>query len=151
MENIRKADVKDISRIAEILIFTKRMDYRSIFQNDTVTFGEMQVVPLAEELARNIGRLANYWIYDDGIVKGLICIMGKEVNELYVDCFFQSQGIGGKLIAFAMNDKGANHLWVLEKNEKAISFYTRHNFVLSGERMLEEGTTQYIVGMVRRE
>ena len=31
---IRKAEPKDLSRIAEILVFTKRMKYRAIFHND---------------------------------------------------------------------------------------------------------------------
>ena len=35
---IRKAEPKDISRIAEILVFTKRMKYRSIFHNDEYSF-----------------------------------------------------------------------------------------------------------------
>lgn len=149
MDNIRKACESDISRIAEILIFTKRMNYRTIFQNDKATFGEMQVLPLAEAFIRDTRSLDNYWIYDDEFVKALICIIGKEVVELYVDCFFQGQGLGGKLIKFAINDKGATNLWVLEKNVKAISFYEEHGFILSGERMLEEGTTEYIVKMIR--
>jgi len=31
---IRKAEEKDVSRIAEILVFDKRVHYRSIFHND---------------------------------------------------------------------------------------------------------------------
>ena len=38
---IRRATIEDASRIAEILIFTKRMNYRKIFQNDKVSFGEI--------------------------------------------------------------------------------------------------------------
>ena len=46
---IRKATIEDISRIAEILVFVKRMNYRSIFHDDSVSFGEIQVLPVAEE------------------------------------------------------------------------------------------------------
>ena len=46
---IRRATIRDASRIAEISIFTKRINYRSIFNNDKVLFGEMQVYPLAKE------------------------------------------------------------------------------------------------------
>lgn len=35
---IRSVRVEDASRIAEILIFTKRMNYRQIFENDKVSF-----------------------------------------------------------------------------------------------------------------
>lgn len=38
---IRKAENKDISRIAEIIVFTKRVTYRPIFKNDFVSFNEM--------------------------------------------------------------------------------------------------------------
>jgi hypothetical protein len=47
MENIRRAEPGDLSRIAEILVFTKRMKYRSIFHNDDYSFNELQVVKLA--------------------------------------------------------------------------------------------------------
>ena len=46
---IRKAEPKDISRIAEILVFTKRMKYRAIFHNDDYSFNELQVVKVANE------------------------------------------------------------------------------------------------------
>ena len=37
---IRHAQAADASRIAEISIFAKRMNYRSIFNDDKVSFGE---------------------------------------------------------------------------------------------------------------
>ena len=38
-EMIRKAEKKDISRIAEILVFDKRIKYRPIFKDDAHCFG----------------------------------------------------------------------------------------------------------------
>lgn len=157
---IRKAEEKDISRIAEILIFTKRMSYRSIFCNDKVSFGEMQVLPLAEEYLADKKKLENIWVYDDEFVKGLITLEEGEyceqkelqIKELYVDSFFQSQGIGNKLMNFAIqkaSDEKTIFLWVLEKNQKAINFYLKHGFERTDERKLEEGTTEYIVKFVR--
>ncbi len=147
--HIRKAAQKDISRIAEILIFTKRMNYRAIFQNDQVSFGEMQVVPLAKSLAQDRHLLEKYWVYDDEFVKGLIHIEGQCIEELYVDSFFEGQGIGGRLIEFAVAESSASSLWVLEKNNRAISFYNSHGFSLTRERRLEEGTTEYLIRMTR--
>ena len=40
---IRRAIDRDASRIAEISVFSKRMNYREIFRNDMVSFGEIQV------------------------------------------------------------------------------------------------------------
>ena len=46
---IRRAIDRDASRIAEISVFSKRMNYREIFHDDMVSFGEIQVYPLAKE------------------------------------------------------------------------------------------------------
>lgn len=149
MSHIRKAEKQDIGRIAEILIFTKRMHYRLIFQNDKVSFGEMQVLSLANEYLGDLSKLNNIWVYDDEFVKGLIHIEGKRIAELFVDTFFQGSGIGRELIEFAINEFNADNLWVLEKNTSAIRFYQKHGFSLTEERKLEEGTTEYIVRMRR--
>ena len=149
MSNIRKAEKQDIGRIAEILIFTKRMHYRSIFQNDKVSFGEMQVLSLANEYLEDLTKLDNVWVYDDEFVKGLIHIDGKRIAELFVDTFFQGVGIGRELIKFAIKEFDADNLWVLEKNESAIDFYKKHGFSLTEEKNPEEGTSEYIVRMRR--
>ena len=59
MEYIRQATIKDVSRIAEILVFTKRMNYRRIFHNDKVSFGEIQVYPLVQDMLNNPEKLRN--------------------------------------------------------------------------------------------
>lgn len=149
MEYIRKAEIQDASRLAEILIFTKRINYRKIFHDDKVSFGEMQVYPLAQDYIVNPEKLENIWVYDDEFVKGMIHIEGKKLIELYVDSFFQNAGIGAKLIEFAIRMFEIQSLFVLEKNTSAIRFYQRHGFYLTHERQLEEGTTEYIVKMER--
>ena len=63
---IRQATIDDALRIAEILIFTKRMNYRRIFQDDKVSFGETQVYPLAKEYIENPEKLEGIWGYGDG-------------------------------------------------------------------------------------
>ena len=107
---VRQADIKDVSRIAEILIFTKRMAYRPIFHDDKVSFGQMQVVPLAAQYMERPEKLLHMWVYDDLFVKGLITLQliqsvegGRvlQVEELYVDVFFQHEGIGQELLSFA--------------------------------------------------
>lgn len=146
---IRRAIVDDASRIAEILIFTKRMNYRRIFRDDKVSFGEMQVYPLAKEYIDNPNKLEGIWVYDDEFVKGMIHINGGQIEELYVDTFFENQGIGAGLIEYAIQQNNCNWLWVLEKNTQAIHFYEKHGFIITEERQLEEGTTEYLVKMVR--
>ena len=88
-------------------------------------------------------------IYDDGIVKGLIHIEGNEIAELYVDYFFQDQGIGSTLIEYAKEYYPVTFLWVIEKNKDAIRFYEAHSFHLTNTKKFEEGTTEYLVMMER--
>ena len=145
---IRKAEPKDISRIAEILVLTKRMKYRSIFNNDEYSFNGLQVVKVADEF-KDPELLDKVWVYDDGIVKGMIHLEGKEIAELYVDYFFWKEGIGSKLIEFAKEKFDVKSVWTLEKNEDAIRFYEAHGFKLNGKRQLEEGTPEYIVMLER--
>jgi putative acetyltransferase len=135
---IRKASIKDISRIAEILVFVKRMNYRSIFRNDAVSFGEIQVIPVAEEYSKP--EILNcIWVYEsEGIIKGLIRIVEKEVVELYVEHFFQGQGIGAELIEFAIKEHDVKSLWVLEKNVNAIRFYEATDFILQRRKSLKK-------------
>ncbi len=146
--HIRRAAEEDASRIAEILVFAKRMKYRSIFKDDAYSFGELQVLPVAKKYIEN-GFLNNMFLYDDGIIKGLIRIEKDEIIELYVDHFFQGQGVGSELIEYAKENFSVNYLWTIEKNIDAVRFYEAHGFHLTDTRKLEEGTTEYIV-MMRR-
>lgn len=89
---IRHANKQDIPRIAEIIVFGKRVAYRPIFENDYVSFNELQVVHLYEDYKNNPDRLDGMLLYDDGIVKGII--NGKpmdnktiEITDFYVEPF----------------------------------------------------------------
>ena len=150
MTHIRKATEKDLSRIAEILVFVKRINFRPIFQNDDYSFGELQVLTVAKEYSKP-DILSHVWVYDDGIVKGLIHIEGEEIKTLYVDAFFQNQGIGAALIEFAKKEFPVSFLWAVEKNVGAIRFYERHDFYPTDVRELEEGTTEYLVKLARND
>jgi GNAT superfamily N-acetyltransferase len=145
-EMIRKAAEKDISRIAEILVFVKRMKFRPIFQDDDYSFNVLQVLPTAKKYAAP-DILDHMLVYDDGIVKGLIHIEKNEIVELYVDYFFQDQGIGSQLIEHAKKNYPVSFLWAIEKNVDAIKFYESHGFHLTDTKKFEEGTTEYLVMM----
>lgn len=144
---IRPATRDDLSRIAEILVFVKRVKFRPIFQNDDYSFGELQVLRVAEQYT---SLLPCIHVFDDsGIVKGLIHIEGNEIVELYVDYFFWDQGIGSRLIEFAKENYPVTFLWAIEKNTDAIRFYEAHGFHLTDTKKFEEGTTEYLVKMER--
>ncbi len=146
---IRKAVLQDISRIAEIIVFGKRVAYRPIFQNDCVSFNELQVLSIIEEYRENQLLLENMLVYDDGIVKGVInqkrAGNDVEIYEFYVEPFFKRQGIGSALIRQVIEEaKEAGFqrifLWVIQDNLDARRFYEAHGFVASGETCMIEGT-----------
>ncbi len=132
---LRKAENKDIPRIAEVIIFTKRVTYRPIFQNDNVSFNEMQVIKEIERLNQP-HELDNVYVYDDGIVKATIKAVtdGDEIkiSDFLVDTFFQGEGIGTKILTEFMNKSPKVSLYVLDKNEKAIKFYDKLGFKYNG-------------------
>ena len=144
---IRNARAEDASRIAEILVFSKRTHYRAIFHDDAFSFGELQVLPLAQAYLDHPETLRGIRVYDDGFVKGMIRTKGDEIAELYVDPFFEGQRIGSALITDALDRILRPRLWVLEKNEPAIRFYQKHGFRSTGERTLNEGTPEYKLRM----
>lgn len=149
--NIRKAKIEDLSRIAEIYIFNNRVNYFPIFKDEEFSFGELQVVSLIDHYFKKDEVIKNIYVFDNGLIKGFIQIDGTEICKLYVDTFFQSQGIGNELIEYAIKELHANYLWALEKNKRAISFYQKHGFQLTGERKFEEGTTEYLVKLERNK
>ena len=109
----------------------------------------MQVYPLAKKYVDAPEKLEGIWVYEDDFVKGFINLDGTRIAELYVDSFFENQGIGGKLVDFAIENYNSDHLWVLEKNTKARRFYERYGFADTGNKRLENGTTEYIVELKR--
>lgn len=139
---IRQANIGDISRISEILVFRKREFYRYIYHNDQYSFGELQVLTVAREFQDHPEWLHEIWVYTDDFVKGIIRVREREIVQLYVDSFFAGCGIGGELLDFALEHFSAEYLWVLEKNPGAISFYERHGFRHRGVWKYEEGTTE---------
>ena len=150
MENefvIRKAVRGDLSRIAEIQVFNYRLYFYPIFQSDEYYFDELRVPSLMQAYEAQLDSL---YVYDDGVVKGFIKIEGTYIARLFVGPVLQNASIGSRLLAYAVREHGADHLWALEKNVKAIRFYGRHGFTATGEKKLEDGTSEYLVLLKRK-
>ena len=141
---IRKAKSDDLNRIAEIEVFNYRLKFYTIFLDDEFYFGELQVPNVARRYADSLEGIR---VWDDGVVKGFILVQDGEVRKLFVEPVLQGHGIGARLLEYAVEHMGAKTLWALEKNAGAIRFYQRHSFRLTGERRLEDGTSEYLVQM----
>lgn len=146
---VRHAQMKDIPRIAEIIVFGKRAAYRPIFRNDEVSFNELQVCSVAGEYQKSPGKIKNMRVYDDGIIRGVINFIdyGEEIElcDFYVDPFFKGKGFGRALIRFLMDEAKENKkkqifLWVIKDNLSARRFYEKNGFKASGQEQLIDGT-----------
>lgn len=143
---IRKATIEDLARIAEIQIFNYRLSFYPIFKCDEYYFDELQVPTLMKNYESELETL---YVYDDGVVKGFIKIEDTYIARLFVEPVLQNASIGSKLLEYAIKEHNADYLWALEKNTGAIRFYERHGFKATGEKKLEDGTSEYLV-MMRR-
>jgi ribosomal protein S18 acetylase RimI-like enzyme len=73
-----------------------------------------------------------------------------ELDDLYIFPDYQNKGIGSEIIKKCYNLIDAPIiLYVFIKNQRAVSLYQRHGFVITEERKYEEGTTEYVVKMKR--
>ena len=142
MKNIRQATEKDLSRIAEIEIFNYRLNFYPIFKSDWFYFEYLTVPSLMEKYAVETG---SFYVYDDGVIKGFVKTSDNEIQKLFVEPVLQGNKIGDALVNFATEKLSADNLWTLEKNTKAIKFYEKHGFELTGEKKFEEDTTEYLV------
>lgn len=148
-EKIRCATESDFARIAEIIVFSKRVAYRSIFNDDVVSFNELGVVKLFTQYKQNKSLTENMLVFDDGIVKGIInqTFMDDtvEITDFYVEPFFKRNGIGTKLIQSVISNAKAQNkskifLWVIEENYDARKFYEANGFTCTEKTSIIEGT-----------
>ena len=146
--SIRKANINDLSRIAEIQVFNYRLYFYPIFQSDEYYFDELSVPSLMKDYEAGLDSL---YVYDDGVVKGFIKVEGTYIARLFVEPVLQNGSIGSRLLEYVVKEHNADHLWALEKNEKAIRFYKRHGFIATGEKKPEEGTDEYLVLLKRQK
>lgn len=146
---IRKVRSDEAGRLAEIIVYNNRKYYYPIFKDIVYSFSEFSVANVAKRFAEDSDFMEHCYVYEDAVVKGFICVSGGEIRKLYVDSFFQGEGIGTALLLFAVDALKADHLWALEKNENALRFYEKHGFRRSGEKCFEDGTAEYLVRLVR--
>ena len=146
MSYIRQARNEDAERIAEIVVFNYRLNFYPIFRDDGFYFEELRI---SNQIPRYERDVDNIWVYDDGVVKGFVQIEGTEVKKLFVEPVLQRNSIGAQLLEYAISEKNVDHLWALEKNTRAITFYQRHGFRLTEHKKFEEDTTEYLVRMER--
>lgn len=63
-----------------------------------------------------------------GKVSGFVGVLERKVEMLFLDPDFFGQGLGKKLLMFALTQLGADKIDVNEQNTKAVEFYQKFGF-----------------------
>jgi GNAT superfamily N-acetyltransferase len=150
---IRKAEIEDALRIAEINIFAWRCAYRGIVSDD-ILFSKLLVAKKVKQFEKLINEgNENIFVYDeDGITKGFMNF-GKCRNEdkpddyelyaIYVEPLMKRQGVGTRLIKYfddiaIENSYKESVLWVFKNNKESRKFYEKNGYINDGkEEFLE--------------
>jgi putative acetyltransferase len=83
--------------------------------------------------------IAETWVYVlDGVVVGVISLVGNEVGGLFVDAKYHGQGIGRALMDKARSLRDVLELEVFEKNIIGRIFYDKYGFSQVGAYLHEE-------------
>ena len=139
--------------------------WRESFPFDDVVFEQREsgVDDLAELWYQQGRQGAYFWVVVDSANDGDIVGVAQakvsddpaaptplELNLLYLLDVAKGSGIADRLLEIAIGDAPA-HLWVLDGNDRAITFYQRHGFVTDGVRQQLAGalSDHHNVRMVR--
>lgn len=78
------------------------------------------------------------FIYEEeNNVQGFIGLTDRYIAGIFVSNQFQSKGIGKQLLDYTKNKYSDLSLHVYEKNSRAVHFYQREGFVVSGKQVDE--------------
>jgi putative acetyltransferase len=69
-----------------------------------------------------------FCLTNENLVLGFIGVADKKVEMLFLDPKYFGQGLGQKLLNFAVNELNADKVDVNEQNTKAIKFYQKFGF-----------------------
>jgi putative acetyltransferase len=68
----------------------------------------------------------------DGQVVGFIGVEGVEIAALFIHPAWRGQGLGRRMLTYAVETLGAVEVEVNEQNEQAVGFYQRMGFEVAG-------------------
>lgn len=83
-----------------------------------------------KELVKSIdfNELDVFCLTGEGRVLGFVGVLDRKVEMLFLDPDFFGQGLGKKLLMFALTQLGADKIDVNEQNTNAVEFYRRFGF-----------------------
>ena len=91
-------------------------------------------------------------VYEDGdAVAGFVGLLGNYIAGIFVDRERQSRGIGKALLDHVKENYAELSLHAYKKNDRAVNFYKRENFVVLKETVDENtGETELVMHWTKR-
>ncbi len=121
----------DFSRVVDVWEASVRATHHFLTEADIQFFK-----PLVREELPHVAQLC--CVRDDeGQVAGFIGVEHDKVEMLFVHPSWRGQGIGRRLMTYAMTTLGATLVDVNEQNPQAVGFYMRMGFEVIGRSVLD--------------
>ena len=125
-DDISPVAAAEIPRLVEVWEASARATHHFLTEADFQFFKPL----VGDELAQLQSLLC---VRDgDGQAVGFIGVEGDEVESLFIHPDWRGQGIGRRLLTYAIETVGATRLDVNEQNYQAVGFYRRMGFVVAG-------------------
>lgn len=137
---IRKLNTSDIDKVMDIWIKSTIKAHNFInkeyWQNSYDTVKNVYI-PISDTFVYE----------DDEGIKGFISIINNDfIGALFVDTYYQGNGIGKKLINYAMNKYDDLKLAVYKENKTSVKFYLNRGFKIVSEQINDDsGHSEYIM------
>ena len=137
---IRKLNTSDIDKVMDIWIKSTIKAHNFInkeyWQNSYDTVKNVYI-PISDTFVYE----------DDEGIKGFISIINNDfIGALFVDTYYQGNGIGKKLINYAINKYDDLKLAVYKENKTSVKFYLNRGFKIVSEQINDDsGHSEYIM------
>lgn len=126
---IRKLNVDDIDVVMQIWLAVNTKTHN--FISEEYWRGQFDAV-------KEILPQSEVYVYEsNGEVIGFVGLTDNYIAGIFVSIVAQSMGIGRQLLCYIKNIKPELSLRVYQKNERAIKFYQRKNFIIQSESIDE--------------
>ena len=136
---IRELRKVDINKVAEIWLDTNIK---------THYFISAQYWKSNFELVKELLLQATVYVYEDKQeIQGFIGLSNEYIEGIFVSAEMQSQGIGKILLNYVKGKRNKLILNVYQKNTRAVRFYQREGFEISGEHT-EQNTGEREYSMI---
>lgn len=134
---VRRAAAEDFSALAALWRRSVEATHDFLLPGDLERIGAQ----MADVYLPGVGEV---WLAEAPVAPaGFLGCDGPHVQMLFVEPEFFGRGVGGALLRHARNRHGALHLEVNEQNARALAFYQRQGFEITGRSPLDSEGRPY--------